>query len=75
MKSILKHQRNNHTKPYQGGFHEDNFVQNLCFRTIFYVLIITFYIYQTTHSFPNKLKSLPFKLRKYFKYNSEDKAV
>ena len=32
---------------------------------IFYVLII-FYIYQTIHSFPNKLKSLPSKFRKCF---------
>ena len=32
-------------------------------------------MYQTMNSFPNKLKSLPSKLRKGFDYNSEDKAV
>ena len=37
--------------------------------------LISFYIYQTIHSFPNKFNSLPSKFRKCFQYNSENKAV
>ena len=41
---------------------------------IFHVLI-TFYIYQAIHSFPNKFNSLPSTFRKCFQYNSEDKVI
>ena len=34
-----------------------------------------FDIYQTMYSFPNKVKSLPSKLRKYFYCKNEDKAT
>ena len=41
---------------------------------IFHVLI-TLYIQQIKHSFPNKFNSLPFKFWKCLQYNREDKAV
>ena len=46
-----------------------------CLLFFIYYMLITSYLYQTIHSFPNKLNSPSSKFRKCFEYDSEDKAV